>query len=104
MAENKTFTIRVPKDSTLYDEIVRRREATDGPWATVVQELLTEGWHTILLQRFAEDTLSSQQKEEFIKYQERTRISREYVRHLETLLASYMTQETHPRYQEKDRD
>jgi hypothetical protein len=97
----KNITIRVDVDSTLFAEIQRRR-VTCKSWSGATQDLLNEGWHTLLLQQVAEKAVKDSKKP--VKQNQSPQINREYVRRLEALLALFICDEKHPRYQENNID
>ena len=96
MPKYKNITIRVDMDSTLFAEIQRRR-ATCKSWGGATQDLLNEGWHTLLLQQVAEKAVKAAKKT--AKQDHLPHINREYVRRLEALLAICME---HSRYLENN--
>ena len=92
MPEYKNITIRIPKNGSLYQEVNRRREEGNGSWGPAVQDLLNEGWHTLLLQRVASTAVNR------ANAPQAPQISPAYVKELETALANFLTMDVHPRY------
>ena len=97
MPEYKNITIRIPKDGSLFQEINRRRLEGNGSWAPAAQSLLSEGWHTLLLQRVSSRINGPQTSTQTSGL---VLCDPHYVNQLETMLASFLTKETHPRYKE----
>lgn len=88
-SEQKSITIRVDMNSSLYAEILKRKEETGKPWATITQEILVEGWSTMVLQNMTRSIIEVNNVKE--------KDNSEYVLRLEGLLMTFLKSTTHPR-------
>lgn len=99
MSQYKSITIRLSKDSELFQELQRRKEAEEKPWATVTQDLLHQA-HRALLRKSQPDMVAPQTRypSKYVNLKNNQKVySRVYVQEIESLLSSFLLCKSHPR-------